>query len=164
MKKQSIFNLVSIGIVVWVTGVFLISTPVLAKRPDRSTLTGNSEMHLIGIIDPDGHKHVWRIPGETGGAISSQLAAKYPSTELYGVTYFRIPSWRGTSKLVLEINAQQDVLISDLRKKIKRLKKKTGYRQIIRRHGQHRNSKSLSERVYELERQMKDLTHDGGYL
>ena len=35
---------------------------------------------------------------------------------------------------------------------------------IVRRHGQHRNSKSLSERVYELERQMKDLTHDGGYL
>ena len=162
MKKQSIFSLVSIGVAVWVTGMFLFSTPLLAQRPAGSAAAGGSKTQPVGIIDPDGHRHIWTLPAASGSAISKQLAAKYPSTMIYGVNFYRIPSWRGTGKLVLEINAQQDVLISDLRKKVKRLKKKAGTRQSVRRRYPHGNHKSLSERVYALERQMKEMK-DGGY-
>ena len=163
MKKQPILSRVSIGVAVWVSGMLLISTPLLAKCPAGSSAAGGSDKQLVGIIDPDGRKHVWTLPPETGCGILRQLAAQYPSKTIYGVRYYRIPSWRGTGKLVLEINARQDVLISDLRKKIKRLETKADDGHRTRRHFPRGSSKSLSDRVKELEKQMKNDPNAGGY-
>ena len=140
MEKKSIFIIHALGALVFVIGVFMLSMPLLAKGPAGSSSDGSSNVHLLGIIDPDGHKHIWAFPAETAIGISKRLAAKYPRKKIDEVTFFRVTSWRAASNLAIEANAQQGLLIVDLFKEIKTLKENEPNRQ-------------LSRRVSELERQ-----------
>jgi hypothetical protein len=149
MEKKSIFTIHCIGVLVFVIGVFMLSLPLLAKSPAGSSSDGGSNVYLFGIIDPDGHKRIWAFPAETATGISRRLAAKYPSKTIDGVSFFRVISWRDTSNLVIEANAQQGLLIVDLFKEIKRLKANTPNRQLAR-------------RVNKLEKQLNAMT-DAGY-
>ena len=121
----------------------------MAKSPAGSSADGSSNVYLIGIVDPDGHKRVWAFPAETGSGISRRLAAKYPSKTIEGVSFFRVTSWRDTSNLAIEANAQQGLLIVDLFKEIKSLKTNAPDRQLAR-------------RVNKLEKQLNAM-RDGGY-
>ena len=149
MEKKSIFSIHFFGILVFVIGVFILSLPLLAKNPAGSASDGGSNVYLIGIIDPDGHKRIWAFPAETASGISRQLAAKYPSKTIDGISFFRVTSWRDTSNLVIEANAQQGLLIVDLFKEIKRLKANALSRQRAR-------------RVNKLEKQLNAMPY-GGY-
>jgi len=149
MEKKSIFSIHFFGILVFVIGVFILSLPLLAKSPAGSASDGGSNVYLIGIIDPDGHKRIWAFPAETASGISRQLAAKYPSKTIDGISFFRVTSWRDTSNLVIEANAQQGLLIVDLFKEIKRLKANALSRQRAR-------------RVNKLEKQLNAMPY-GGY-
>jgi hypothetical protein len=133
MEKKSIFIIHALWILVFVIGVFMLSIPLLAKSPAGSASDGSFNVYLIGIIDPDGHKHIWAFPAETASGISRRLAAKYPSKTIEGVSFFRVTSWRDTSNLVIEANAQQGLLIVDLFKEIKSLKANAQRRQRARR-------------------------------
>ena len=90
-------------------------------------------MYLLGIIDPEGYKRIWAFPAETAIGISKRLAAKYPRKTIDGVTFFRVTSWRDTSNLAIEANAQQGLLIVNLFKEIKTLKENEPNRQLTRR-------------------------------
>jgi hypothetical protein len=149
MEKKSIFSIHFFGILVFVIGVFILSLPLLAKSPAGSASDGGSNVYLIGIIDPDGHKRIWAFPAETASGILRQLAAKYPSKTIDGISFFRVTSWRDTSNLVIEANAQQGLLIVDLFKEIKRLKANALSRQRAR-------------RVNKLEKQLNAMPY-GGY-
>jgi hypothetical protein len=131
MKKKSIFIIHALGVLVFVIAVFMLSMPLLAKSPPGSSSDGSSNMYLLGIIDPDGHKHIWAFPAETAIGISKRLAAKYPSKTIDAVTFFRVTSWRDTSNLAIAANAQQGLLLVDLLKEIKILKKNTASSQLV---------------------------------
>jgi hypothetical protein len=131
MKKKSIFIIHALGVLVFVIAVFMLSMPLLAKSPPGSSSDGSSNMYLLGIIDPDGHKHIWAFPAETASGISKRLAAKYPSKTIDAVTFFRVTSWRDTSNLAIAANAQQGLLLVDLLKEIKILKKNTASSQLV---------------------------------
>jgi hypothetical protein len=148
MVKKSIFIVHALGVLVFVIGVFMLSMPLLAKGPAGSSSDGSSNVYLLGIIDPDGHKRIWAFPGETAIGISKRLAAKYPSKTIDGVTFFRVTSWRDTSNLAIEANAQQGLLIVDLFKEIKTLKSNAPSTQLVR-------------RVNKLETQLREMTAQG---
>ena len=148
MKKKSIFIIHALGVLVFVVGVFMLSRPLLAKGPAGSASEGNSNGYLLGIFDPDGQKHIWAFPFETAIGISKRLTAKYPSKTIDGVTFFQINSWRDTSKLAIEANAQQGLLIVDLFKEIKTLKSNEPDTQLVR-------------RVNKLETQLREMTAQG---
>jgi hypothetical protein len=148
MKKKSIFIIHAPGVLVFVIAVFMLSMPLLAKSPAGSSSDGSSNVYLLGIIDPDGHKRIWAFPAETASDISKRLAAKYPSKTIDGVTFFRVTSWRDTSKLAIEANAQQGLLIVDLFKEIKTLKSNEPSTQLVR-------------RVNKLETQLREMTAQG---
>ena len=133
MKKKSIFIIHALGGLVFVIGLFMLSMPLLAKSPAGTSSDGSPNVYLLGIIDPDGHKRIWAFPAETAIGISKRLAAKYSSEKIDGVTFFRITSWRDTSNLAVEANAQQGLLIVDLFKEIKILKENAPGRQLVRR-------------------------------
>ena len=133
MEKKSIFIIHALGALVFMIGVFMLSMPLLAKSPAVSSSDGSSNVYLLGIIDPEGHKRIWAFPAETGIGISKRVAAKYPSKTIDGVTFFRVTSWRDTSNLAIEANAQQGLLIVDLFKEIKILKENAPNRQLVRR-------------------------------
>ena len=84
----------------------------------------------------------------TTANISRRLAAKYPSKTIDGVTFFQINSFRDTSKLAIEANAQQGLLIVDLFKEIKTLKSNEPSTQLVR-------------RVNKLETQLREMTAQG---
>jgi hypothetical protein len=146
MEKKSIFIIHSLGVLVFVIGVFMLSIPLLAKSPAGSPSEGGSDVYLFGIIDPDGHKHFWALPAETKTAISKRLATQYPRKTIDGIHYYRVTSWRDTSKLVIEANAQQGRLVADLFFEIERLKKKS--------HTQ------LARRVNKLEKQVNHIANN----
>ena len=148
MEKKSIFIIHALGILVFVIGVFMLSIPLLAKSPAGSSSGDSSNVNLVGIIDPDGNKHIWAFPAETAIGISRRLAAKYPSKTIDGVSFFRVTSWRDTSNLAVEASAQQGLLIVDLFRDIKRLKAVAPSRQ-------------LDRRVKKLEKQLKSMTRQG---
>ena len=148
MKKKSIFIVHALGVLVFVIGVFMLSMPLLAKGPAGSSSDGSSNVYLLGIIDPDGHKRIWAFPAETADGISKRLAAKYPSKTIDGVTFFRVTSWRDTSNLAIEANAQQGLLIVDLFKEIKTLKSNEPNTQLV-------------SRVNNLETQLREMTAQG---
>jgi len=127
------FIIYALGVLVFVTGVFMLSTALLAKTPAKSSSDEISNVYLLGIIDPDGHKRIWAFPAETAIGISKRLAAKYPSKTIDGVTFFRVTSWRDTSNLAIDANAQQGLLIVDLFKEIKTLKENEPNSQLARR-------------------------------
>jgi len=133
MAKKSIFNIHALGVLVFMVGVFMLSMPLLAKSPAGSSSDGSSNVYLVGIIDPDGHKRIWAFPAETAIGISKRLAAKYPSKTIDGVSFFRVTSWRDTSNLAIEATAQQGLLIVDLFKQIKILKENAPSAQLVRR-------------------------------
>ena len=149
MKKKSILIIYAFGVLIFVIAVFMPSIPLLAKSPAGSSFDGSSSVHLLGIIDPDGHKHIWAFPAETVIGISRRLAAKYPSKTIEGVSFFRVTSWRDTSNLAIEANEQQGLLIVDLFKELKSLKANAPSSQLVR-------------RVNKLEKQMNAML-DGGY-
>jgi len=133
MKKKSIFIIHALGVLVFVIAVFMLSMPLLAKSPPGSSSDGSSNVYLLGIIDPDGLKHIWAFPAETASGISKRLAAKYPSKTIDAVTFFRVTSWRDTSHLAIAANAQQGLLLVDLFKEIKILKENTASSQLVHR-------------------------------
>jgi hypothetical protein len=140
MEKKSIFIIHALGVLVFVIGVFMLSMPLLAKSPAGSSSAGNSNVYLIGIIDPDGHKRIWAFSAEKAIGISRRLAANYSSKTIEGVSFFRVTSWRDTSNLAIEANAQQGLLIVDLFKEIKRLKANVQSRQQTRKLKKQRNA------------------------
>ena len=148
MEKKSIFMIHAMVVLVFVIGVFMLSIPLLAKSAAGSSSDGSSNVHLVGIIDPDGHKRIWAFPAETAVGISRRLAAKYPSKTIDGVSFFRVTSWRDTSNLAIEANEQQGLLIVDLFKEIKSVKANAPSRQLVR-------------RVNKLEKQLNEMS-DGG--
>ena len=149
MRKKSMLIIYALGVLVFGVGVFMPSIPMLAQNPAGSSFDGSSNVHLFGIIDPDGHKRIWVFPAETAMGISRQLAAKYPSKTIEGVSFFRVTSWRDTSNLAIEANAQQGLLIVDLFKELKNLKANAPSSHLVR-------------RVNKLEKQMNAML-DGGY-
>lgn len=138
----------TLGVLAFMIAVFMLSKPLPAKSPDGSSSDGSSNVYLLGIIDPDGHKHIWAFPAEAALGISKQLAAKSPGKTIDGVTFFRIASWRDAGNLAIEANAQQGLIIADLSKEIKHLKSNTPGAQ-------------LAQRVTKLERQMREMTFQG---
>ena len=161
MQKKSLFTIYAIGVLVFIISMFVFNMPLLAKSPAGTSSHRGSDIVRFGIIDPDGQKHYWALPAESANRISRQLAAKYPSKMIYGVPFYNVTSWRGTSKLAFEINAQQDLLISDLFKKINRLKSKEAYRKLARRAKSKASKNSMSDRLYRLEKKV-DAIDAGG--
>jgi hypothetical protein len=149
MEKKLVFIIHTLGVLVFVIGVFMLSIPLLAKSPAGASSDGSSNVYLVHIIDPDGNKRIWAFPAETAIGISRRLAAKYPSKKIDGVSFFRVTSWRDTSNLAVEAHAQQGLLIVELYKEIKRLKA-------------HAPSRQLERRVNKLEKQRKTKPY-GGY-
>ena len=131
------------GVLIFVIGVLMLSMPLLAKGPAGSPSDGNSNVHLLGIFDPDGQKRIWAFPADKAIAISERLAAKYPGKTVDGLTFFRVTSWRDTSNMAIEANVQQGLLIVDLYKEIKTLKK-------------NGTSRQLAQRVSKLEKQWRE--------
>ena len=127
MKKESIFSLVSIGLLVLMACLFGLSSPLSATSPAKSDVV------LLGIIDPDDRKHIWALPAGTATGISRQLAAKYPRQSIDGVIFYRVGSWRDTAHLVLEAHAQQGALMVDLTNQIERIKRSGPDRKLTRR-------------------------------
>ena len=149
MQRKSIFVTHAFGALFFVIGVFMLGMPLMAKSPAGSPTEESSNVHLVGIIDPDGQKHIWAFPAETADGISTRLAAKYPRKTLDGVSFFRVTSWRDTSQLAVEANAQQGLVIVGLYKEIKSLKVKAP-------------DAKLARRVNKLERRLDAMT-DAGY-
>lgn len=133
MERKSIFIFHTLGVLVFVIGIFMLSMLLLAKNTAGFSPDESSNAHLFGIIDPDGHKRIWAFSAETAIGISRRLAAKYPSKTIDGVSFFRVTSWRDTSNLAVEASAQQGLLIVDLLKEIKRLKMSAPGVQLTRR-------------------------------
>ena len=148
MEKKSILIMHALGILVVMIAVFMLSMPLLAKSPAGSSFDGSSNVYLLGIIDPDGQKHIWAFPAETAIAVSKQLAAKSPGKTIDGVSFVGVTSWRDTSNLAIEANAQQGLLIVDLFKEIKTLKSNEPSIQLVR-------------RVNKLETQLMEMTAQG---
>ena len=149
MRRISVFITHAPWALVFVFAVFMLNMPLMAKSPAGSSTEESSNVHLIGIVDPDGQKHIWAFPAETAVGITRRLAAKYPRKTIDGVSFFRVTSWRETGRLAVEATAQQGLLIMALYKKIKRLKVNT--------HGTQ-----LAHRVNKLEKRMNAMT-DSGY-
>ena len=133
MKKKSILNFVSTGVLVLVMGAFVFNLPFPTTSPAKSMQAGESDLHLIGILDPDGRKHIWALPADAAAGISRRLAAKYPRQSIEGVIFYRVRSWRDTANIVIEAHAQQGVLIVDLISQVERLKQSGPDRQLTRR-------------------------------
>ena len=148
MQKKSVIIIRALGVLVFVIGVLVLGMPSLAKSPAGSSSGESSNVNLVGIIDPDGHKHIWAFPAETAGGILRRLAAKYPSKKIDGVSFYQVTSWRDTSNLAVEANAQQGLLIVELFQKIKHLKVNAPGAQLAR-------------RVNKLEKRLNTM-HDGG--
>jgi uncharacterized membrane protein YciS (DUF1049 family) len=148
MGKKSILIMHALGVLVFMIAVFMISMPLSAQSPVGSSSGGSSNVYLLGIIDPDGHKHIWAFPAETAIVVSKQLAAKSPGKTIDGVSFFRVTSWRDTSNLAIEANAQQGLIIADLFKEIQHLKSNTPGAQ-------------LAHRVNRLENQLREMTGPG---
>lgn len=132
MKKKAIFRFVSSGVFILVVGVAL-GLPLTATSPAHSQSAGKQDVYLLGIMDPDGRKHIWALPVETGTAISRQLSAKYPRQAIDGVIFYRASSWRDTANLVLEAHAQQNALLVNLTNRIERMKRTGPDRKLARR-------------------------------
>ena len=148
MQKKSVFIIRALWLLVFVIGVLMLGMPSLAKSPAGSSSAESSNVNLVGIIDPDGHKHIWAFPAETASGISRRLAAKYPRKKIDGISFFLVTSWRDTSNLAVEANAQQGLLIVDLFQEIKRLKVNAPDAQLAR-------------KVNKLERRLNEI-HDAG--
>ena len=133
MQKRSIFITHALWALVFVIAVFMLSMPLMAKSPAGSSTEKSSIVHLIGIIDPDGQKRIYAFPAETAVGITGRLAAKYPRKTIDGVSFFRVTSWRDTSRLAVEANAQQGLLIVGLYKELKSLKMNAPGTQLARR-------------------------------
>ena len=127
MKKESIFNLAFIGLLAMMACVFGLSLPLSATSPAKSDAV------LLGIMDPDGHKHIWALPADAATGISRQLAAKYPRKSIDGVLFYRVSSWRDTANLVIEAHALQGALMFDCINRIERLKRIGPDRKLARR-------------------------------
>ena len=110
-----------------------LGLPLTATSPAHSQSAGKQDVYLLGIMDPDGRKHIWALPVETGTAISRQLSAKYPRQAIDGVIFYRVSSWRDTANLVLEAHAQHSDLMVDLIKRIERIKRSGADRELTRR-------------------------------
>jgi hypothetical protein len=148
MRRISVFIAHAPWSLVFVIAVFMLSVPLMAKSPAGSSTKESSNVHLIGIIDPDGQKHIWAFPAETAVGITRRLAAKYPRKTIDGVSFFRVTSWRDTSRLAVEASAQQGLLIVGLYKKLKSLKMNAPGTQLAR-------------RVNTLEKRLNAMTHAG---
>ena len=148
MEKKSILIMHALGILVVMIAVFMLSMPLLAKSPAGSSSDGSSNVYLLGIIDPDGQKHIWAFPAETAIAVSKQLAAKSPGKTIDGVSFFRVTSWRDTGNLAIEANAHQGLIIAGLFKEIQHLKSNTPGAQLV-------------HRVNRLENQLREMTGPG---
>jgi hypothetical protein len=133
MQKRSIFITHALWALVFVIAVFMLSMPLMAKSPAGSSTEKSSIVHLIGIIDPDGQKRIYAFPAETAVGITRRLAAKYPRKTIDGVSFFRVTSWRDTSRLAVEASAQQGLLIVGLYKELKSLKMNAPGTQLARR-------------------------------
>ena len=149
MQKKSIFFTHAFWALIFVIGVFMLGMPLMAKSPAGSSTEESSNAHLVGIIDPDGQKHIWAFPAETVAGITTRLASKYPRKTLDGVSFFRVTSWRDTSQLAVEANARQGMLIVGLYKEIKSLKVNAP-------------DAKLARRVNKLEKRLDAMT-DAGY-
>ena len=127
MKRKSISSLVLPALLVLMIGVLGLSLPLSATSP------ANSDVELLGIMDPDDRRHIWALPAEAAAGISRQLAAKYPRKLIDGVNFYRVRSWRDTAHVVIEAHAQQGVLIVDLIHQMERLKRSGSDRKLTRR-------------------------------
>lgn len=132
MKTKSISRFVSFGILIMVIGVSP-GLPPLATRPAHSQSAGKLDVYLLGIMDPDNHKHIWALPVETATGISRQLATKYPRKSIDGVIFYKVSSWRDTANLAMEAHAQQSALMVDLINRIERIKRSGPDRKLTRR-------------------------------
>lgn len=133
MKKKSIVSFVLSGILMLMLGVFLLGLPLPATSPAQTSDIAKSEVFLLGIMDPDDHKHIWALPSETAANISRRLAAKYPRKSIDGVTFYQVRSWRDTAHLVIEAHAQQGILIVNLVNQLAHLKEFGPDRKLTRR-------------------------------
>ena len=133
MRRISVFITHAPWALVFVFAVFMLNMPLMAKSPAGSSTEESSNVHLIGIVDPDGQKHIWAFPAETAVGITRRLAAKYPRKTIDGVSFFRVTSWRDTSQLAVEASAQQGLLIVGLYKELKSLKMNAPGTQLARR-------------------------------
>lgn len=133
MKKTFIFSGLLCGILMSVLGGFLLGLPLPSTSPAQTSAIAKSDAFLLGMMDPDGHKHIWALSAETATGISRRLAAKYPRKTIDGVTFYQVRSWRDTAHLVIEAHSQQGVLIVDLIHQIERLKKLGPDRKLTRR-------------------------------
>ena len=149
MQKKSIFVTHAFWALIFVIGVFMLGMPWRAKSPAEAATEESSNVHLVGIVDPDGQKHIWAYPAETADGISTRLAAKYPRKTLAGVSFYRVASWRDTSQLAVEATAQQGLVIVGLYREIKSLKVKAP-------------PAKLARRVNKLEKRLDAMT-DAGY-
>ena len=148
MQRKSIFITHALWALVFVIVLFMLSMPLMAKSPAGSSTEERSNVHLVGIIDPDGQKHIWAFPAETAVGITGRLAAKYPRKTIDGVSFFRVTSWRDTSQMAMAANAQQGPLIVGLYKEVKNLKVNAPGTQLAR-------------RVNKLEKRLNALTDAG---
>ena len=161
MKKKSVFIICTIGVLVFIISLFIFNMPLLAKKPAPFSSDGDSKLVLFGIIDPEGHEHRWALPAELAARISRQLAAKYPSKKIYGVSFFNVTSWQDTGKLAFEINAQQGLLISDLIRRIHHLETKGAYRNPARRKSSNASVRPMSDRLHQLEKKVEAIDAGG---
>ncbi|MDX1707969.1 MAG: hypothetical protein R3274_05170 [Desulfobacterales bacterium] len=127
MKIKSIISLFSCVLLFFVIGVLGNSLPLSAASP------ANSDVVLLGIMDPDDRRHIWALPADAAADINRQLAAKYPRKLIDGVTFYRVRSWRDTAHLVIEAHAQQGLLIVDLIEQVERLRRNGTDRKLTRR-------------------------------
>jgi hypothetical protein len=99
----------------------------LASADDSETAKPKktTELHVIGIINPDGGKSIWVVPSDSEGDKNIRvLLTKYSVKKFDRVEFYEITSWEDTGKIVLTAGEYQGEIVRRLFAEVTALKAK----------------------------------------
>jgi hypothetical protein len=115
-----------------------------------------SELHPIGIIDPDGNKSIWVISSKIREDLQDMFQ-KYHVEEVAGLEFYKLTSWRDTYQILLAATEQQSRILYNMAHELKQIKQR-GVRPALTGYTSPTSLSGLEKRVQKLEKSM-----DGGY-
>ena len=117
-------------IAVALTGCLFEFPPVcsnLTSADDSETVKPKNpeELHVIGIINPDGGKSIWVVPSDSEDDKNIRaLLAKYSVKTIDRVEFYEITSWEDTAKIVSAAGEHQAEIVRRLFAEVSALKAK----------------------------------------
>jgi hypothetical protein len=154
MKIEIRLTAAIIIVVAFLTGCAFNRSKI--SDPQKNSRLKVSELHPIGIADPDGNKSVWLMSLSSYKAIQDMLQ-KYSVKEVEGLKFYTLTSWKDTCRILMAANEQQGLILYSMAHELKKMKRQV-VGSVYKRNERPTSISDLEERVRRLER-----SKNGGY-